>query len=396
MFFGNNKRLEQEIAFLKQTVKKEQKLRKDLEDRNNVLETLLRDKESSLVSLKDEKINLQKTIENLTNQIEKSNINFNKEESLEILFTTQNENLKLGLSDIQSNIANSTDLSRESLSSGYSINEVYAQSTVKLDKIVSSIDLLNDSATQINEVINQLNTKTVNISDAVTTIDQISFQTNILSLNAAVEAATAGEAGKGFAVVAQEVRNLATRSAEAAKEITNAVDSIQDSVKVTNDKFDLILKAIDSVANQTEAYSQDMQGIMDKSKKSFSNLEKITDNVFMSLAKLDHVIWKVNTYLSVAKKEPAFNFVDHRNCRLGKWCNEGLGKRYFASTPSFNKLDHPHSIVHSGTHKVFAAIDNTHNIDYNQAINALNEMENASKDVFILLDQMLHEREVNS
>ncbi|RXJ66348.1 chemotaxis protein [Halarcobacter ebronensis] len=63
------------------------------------------------------------------------------------------------------------------------------------------------------------------INEAISVIDQIAFQTNILSLNAAVEAATAGEAGKGFAVVAQEVRNLATRSAEAAKEIKGMVES---------------------------------------------------------------------------------------------------------------------------------------------------------------------------
>ena len=62
-----------------------------------------------------------------------------------------------------------------------------------------------------------------NINNAIAVIDQIAFQTNILSLNAAVEAATAGEAGKGFAVVAGEVRNLATRSAEAAKEIKDIV-----------------------------------------------------------------------------------------------------------------------------------------------------------------------------
>ncbi|WP_226809460.1 methyl-accepting chemotaxis protein, partial [Aliarcobacter butzleri] len=63
------------------------------------------------------------------------------------------------------------------------------------------------------------------INEAIGVIDNIAFQTNILSLNAAVEAATAGEAGKGFAVVAQEVRNLASRSAEAAHEIKAIVEN---------------------------------------------------------------------------------------------------------------------------------------------------------------------------
>ena len=67
--------------------------------------------------------------------------------------------------------------------------------------------------------------------EAITQISQIAFQTNILSLNAAVEAATAGEAGKGFAVVAQEVRNLANRSAEVAKEIEGLMEVLRTKVQ---------------------------------------------------------------------------------------------------------------------------------------------------------------------
>ena len=79
-------------------------------------------------------------------------------------------------------------------------------------------------ATKTAISMDEINEKVEAINESIIVIDQISFQTNILSLNAAVEAATAGEAGKGFAVVAAEVRNLANRSADAAKEIKKLVE----------------------------------------------------------------------------------------------------------------------------------------------------------------------------
>ena len=87
--------------------------------------------------------------------------------------------------------------------------------------VLSGEELASKTASSMDEI----NEKVKAINSAITVIDQIAFQTNILSLNAAVEAATAGEAGKGFAVVAQEVRNLASRSAEAAREIKHIVEN---------------------------------------------------------------------------------------------------------------------------------------------------------------------------
>jgi len=80
--------------------------------------------------------------------------------------------------------------------------------------------------------MNDINTSAQKIEDIIDVIDGIAFQTNILALNAAVEAARAGEQGRGFAVVASEVRNLAQRSATAAKEIKVLIDNSMEKVEV--------------------------------------------------------------------------------------------------------------------------------------------------------------------
>jgi methyl-accepting chemotaxis protein len=112
--------------------------------------------------------------------------------------------------------------------------------------------LASETTVSMDEINNQVNA----INEAITVIDQIAFQTNILSLNAAVEAATAGEAGRGFAVVAQEVRNLASRSAEAAKEIKNLVENATG--KANNGKT-IADKMIQGYGGLTENISKTMQ-----------------------------------------------------------------------------------------------------------------------------------------
>jgi methyl-accepting chemotaxis protein len=152
-----------------------------------------------------------------------------------------NENTQT-LSDAASNLSKSSNKQAASLeetaaaleqitSNIKGTNEAAAKMKQLSQQVTASAKNGEDLANQTAHSMEDINKQVSSINEAIEIIDQIAFQTNILSLNAAVEAATAGEAGKGFAVVAQEVRNLASRSAEAAKEIKDIVEAASMKAK---------------------------------------------------------------------------------------------------------------------------------------------------------------------
>ena len=117
------------------------------------------------------------------------------------------------------------------------------------------------------------------INDAIGVIDQIAFQTNILSLNAAVEAATAGEAGKGFAVVAQEVRNLASRSAEAAKEIKHIVEKATTKANEGKEISDEMINGYEELLENINNTTKMIQEISTASQEQEAGITQINDAI---------------------------------------------------------------------------------------------------------------------
>jgi len=155
--------------------------------------------------------------------------------------------------------------------SAASIAKMKVIDDVVMNSATSGQELAHQTVTSMEEI----NKEVTSIAEAISVIDQIAFQTNILSLNAAVEAATAGEAGKGFAVVAQEVRNLASRSADAAKEIKDIVENATSKAnegKKIADKMIVGYDDLQSAILQTKEIIDDVSRTSGEQEKGISQI----------------------------------------------------------------------------------------------------------------------------
>jgi len=136
------------------------------------------------------------------------------------------------------------------------------------------------------EAMGEINTSSKKIADIIGVIDEIAFQTNLLALNAAVEAARAGEQGKGFAVVAGEVRNLAQRSAGAAKEIkgliNDSVERVEEGSRLVDDSgktLDEIVNAVKKVSDiiaEIAAAGQEQSAGIEEVNKAITQMDEMT------------------------------------------------------------------------------------------------------------------------
>ena len=146
-------------------------------------------------------------------------------------------------------------------------------------EVTQSAKVGQELAAETTNAMDEINEQVTAISEAIKVIDQIAFQTNILSLNAAVEAATAGEAGKGFAVVAQEVRNLAARSAEAANEIKSIVEHATSKANHGKKIADKMIDGYDTLNSSISKTIDLISDIETASKEQQTGIVQINDSI---------------------------------------------------------------------------------------------------------------------